>query len=476
MSDSTDDDIPVAPSHAPQDHGINAQVDWPAVARELAGLNVLTAARHRKGLSRDFYWYSPILEEELRGCVADLVVKCSTEEDVLRVAAVAARHRLPLTVRGGGTGNYGQCVPLVGGLVLDVTEMMRILDIAPARVRVQCGARMSDIEQAVRETGQALRMWPSTWRVATIAGFIAGGFGGVGSIRHGVLRDSGNLLRCRIVTVEPQPRVIELEGDEIQQVHHAYGTNGIITEVEVALSPAVDWVHVIALFPRYRQVLDAAVAASRPEIELFLLSAVDAGFSPYYPSLGQHFPADRHALFSMVAPSSLEAFRHLVHAHGGEVSLAMTEPELEARGLPPAYECAYNHTTLQVLKVDRGWTYMQVAYPQPFDPSIIDRHIERFGGDVLQHQEFGRMHGQYATFAILLVRWKGIAHQYEIMRSIESDGCVIFNPHVVTIEDGGMKTIDTAQIDFKKRADPLGLMNPGKTRGWSPEMALRTLS
>jgi hypothetical protein len=94
-----------------------------------------------------------------------------------------------------------------------------------------------------------------------------------------------------------------------------------------------------------------------------------------------------------------------------------------------------------------------------------------FGADVLQHQEFAKMHGAYATFAILLVRWKGLAHQYEVIRAIESTGCTIFNPHVVTIEDGGMKTIDTAQITFKKRADPYGLMNPGKTRGWSPAMA-----
>jgi FAD/FMN-containing dehydrogenase len=467
-------DIPAPPSHRAADHGVRVDVDWAQVARELHGLNVIDAPRARKALSKDFHWYSPILADELRGCVADLVVKVSTEDDVVRVAACAARHRLPLTLRGGGTGNYGQCVPLVGGLVVDTSEMLRVLDVGDGWVRVQGGARLHDIETAVRETGQALRMWPSTWRVATIAGFIAGGFGGVGSIAHGVLRDAGNLRRCRVVTVEPEPRVIELVGDEIQQVHHAFGTNGIVTEVEVALRPAVDWVHAIALFPRYRQVLDAGVAASTPALELFLLSAVDAGFAPYYPALQAHFPIDRHALFAMVAPDSLAAFEALVQAHGGMVSLAMHEAELDAAGLPPAYECAYNHTTLQVLKADRGWTYLQVGYPQPFDPAVVERHMAMFGADVLQHQEFARMHDDWATFGLLLVRWKGIEHQYDVIRAIEATGCAIFNPHVVTIEDGGMKTIDPVQIAFKQRADPFGLMNPGKTRGWSPAMARAT--
>ena len=150
----------------------------------------------------------------------------------------------------------------------------------------------------------------------------------------------------------------------------------------------------------------------------------------------------------------------------------MTEAELEIAELPPAYECAYNHTTLQALKVDKSWTYLQVSFPQPFDPAIVERQLARFGDDVYQHHEFARMHGSYATFAILLVRWKDIDHQYEVIRQIEEDGCIVFNPHVVTIEDGGMKTIDTAQIDFKRQADPMGLMNPGKTRGWSPAMAV----
>ena len=463
--------MPSAPSTRDSDYGVSRDLDWAAVARDLLGLNLITATRQRKQLSKDFYWYSPILSEQLSDCVADLVVKVSTEDDVKRVAAVAARYKLPLTVRGGGTGNYGQCVPLVGGLVLDITEMMRVIDIQPGRVTAQGGARMYDIEMAVRETGQALRMWPSTWRVATIAGFIAGGFGGIGSIGHGVLRDSGNLLRCRVVTIEAEPKTIELFGDDIQQVHHAYGTNGIITEVEVALSPQVDWVHCIALFPNYRQVLDCAIGASTPELSTFLMSAVDARFAPYYTSLEAYFPSDRHALFAMVAPASMAAFSALVARHGGTVSLARTEAELEADELPPAYECAYNHTTLQVLKVDKSWTYIQVAFAQPFDPAIVERQMARFGDEVYQHHEFARMHGSYATFAILLARWRGPEHQYELIRQIEADGCVVFNPHVVTIEDGGMKAIDSAQIDFKKQADPMGLMNPGKTRGWTPEMA-----
>ena len=447
-------------------------VDWEAVRADLRGLNLVTAPAQRKQLSKDFYWYSPILSAQLAGCVADLVVKVSTEDDVRQAAAVAAKWKLPLTVRAGGTGNYGQCVPLAGGIVLDVTQMCRVLDIQDGRMRVEAGARMHDIDLAARETGQALRMWPSTWHVATIGGFIAGGFGGIGSFRHGILRDPGNMLHARVMTVEREPCIIELHGDEIQQVQHAFGTNGVILDVEVALSPAVDWVHCTVLFDTYRAALDFGIAAAAPAIDLFLFTTVEARFSPYYTAMRDRFPADRHAAFAMVAPDSMAAFRALAARHGGAISVAGTEAELLAEGLPPAYECAFNHTTLQALKMDRSWTYLQVAYAQPFDPAVVERHLALFGDEVLQHQDFARAGGEAGTFGILLVRWKGEAHQYEVIREIESQGgCQVFNPHVVTIEDGGMKAIDSTQIEFKKQSDPMGLMNPGKTRGWTADMA-----
>jgi FAD/FMN-containing dehydrogenase len=55
----------------------------------------------------------------LQGKRPDLVVRPRDAGEVLRLAAVCARRRVPLTVRGGGTGNYGQCVPLHGGIVMD---------------------------------------------------------------------------------------------------------------------------------------------------------------------------------------------------------------------------------------------------------------------------------------------------------------------------------------------------------------------
>ena len=61
--------IPAAPSTRDSDHGLCRQVDWGLIARELNGLNVITTARQRKQLSKDFYWYSPILTELLGGCV-----------------------------------------------------------------------------------------------------------------------------------------------------------------------------------------------------------------------------------------------------------------------------------------------------------------------------------------------------------------------------------------------------------------------
>ena len=71
--------------------------------------------------SRDYFWYCPVLNKQLHGKSADIVVTPRNEADVIGVAAACAKLRIPLTPRGAGTGNYGQAVPLEGGVLLDLT-------------------------------------------------------------------------------------------------------------------------------------------------------------------------------------------------------------------------------------------------------------------------------------------------------------------------------------------------------------------
>ena len=91
-------------------------------------------------------------------------------------------------------------------------------------------------------------MHPSTKRTATIGGFVAGGSGGIGSVTYGGLREHGNILAARVVTVEEEPRVIELRGDAAQKINRAYGTTGIITALEMPLAPAWPWIDVVVAF------------------------------------------------------------------------------------------------------------------------------------------------------------------------------------------------------------------------------------
>lgn len=417
-------------------------------------------------------------------------------DEVLRVAQACVRQRAPLTVRGGGTGNYRQCVPLHGGVSLDITALNRVLRIDSGWASVQAGVLIHDLNRAARAMGQQLCMYPSTERLATLGGFIAGGHSGIGSMRHGILADPGNVRRLRVVTLQDPPRLLDLHAADIQKVHHAYGSNGIIVEVDVALTPALDWQHTIALFDGYDAVLHFGLAAAalslegtpRPaepavprgdlrnpakpdllrsarELDIFQLSAVERRITPYYQGLRDRLE-DADAMFAQVSPQTLPRYEALVGALGGRVVVRGSEDELIAAGLPSVTECAYNHTTLEALKSDRGVTYLQVAYPAPLDPALVARQMQRFGDEVLMHHEFSRSGGALVAFALPLVMYFDASQLDSLKRSFELDGCSIFDPHTWVVEDGGMKQVDAAQLAFKKQADPLGLMNPGKLRAW----------
>ena len=94
--------------------------------REVKNLDIIESQSDVKRLSKDFYNYSPILTERLEECIADLVVRPRDHNAVKKVAKICWEFSIPLTLRGSGTGNYGQAVPLFKGVVMQMSHFNKL--------------------------------------------------------------------------------------------------------------------------------------------------------------------------------------------------------------------------------------------------------------------------------------------------------------------------------------------------------------
>jgi FAD/FMN-containing dehydrogenase len=415
--------------------------------------------------SRDYFDYSPVLVPQLEGRRADLLVRAGSVEQVRLVAGACARAGVPLTVRGAGTGNYGQCVPLQGGVVLELTGLnrLRCLDPVSGVVEVEPGCSLAALDQQLAPHGRALRLAPSTYRTASIGGFIAGGSGGIGSLRWGFLRDPGNLLGLEIVTLEPEPRLLQLDAAASEPLNHAYGTNGILTALRLPTCEAVAWQQLVVDFAAWDQALGAARQLGASALELNALCLLEGPITTPLP-----WPADcpaadgQHRLLLLAAPAALEVLPGWLAARGGRI--LWQAPQGQGRGLP-LRELTWNHTTLHWRSHAPGWTYLQMLLPQP-EQSCLEALRARWGTDVLWHLEGVRNMGAPRLACLPLVRWQGPELLTELIDHCRSLGALIFNPHVITVEDGGLGVVDADQVAAKAAYDPAGLLNPGKLRGW----------
>ncbi|WP_013323990.1 FAD-binding oxidoreductase [Gloeothece verrucosa] len=436
--------------------------NWPSIISELAELEIITDAVQLSKLSLDYYHFSPILSKKLNNKRANLVVRPVNEVEVLKIAQTCVKYQVPLTVRGAGTGNYGQCIPLEGGVVLDTTKMNQIRSLEPGLACVEAGVKMAAFDKKAREIGWELRMAPSTYRTATIGGFIGGGSAGMGSITYGQLRDRGNLQAVRVVTLEDEPRILELRGDDVQKVNHAYGTNGIITELEIPLAPAYPWVELIVIFDQFMRAARFGQALGDSDGIVKKLITIQAWPIPsYLTALEDYLPQGKHAALLMISQYDLEPFQNLVKEYGGEITYQKTATE--ATKGSSLLEFTWNHTTLHARSIDPNLTYLQTFY---FTLERVEQMYDYFGEEAMIHLEFLRVGGKAIPAGLQLIRFTTEERLNEIIRYHEEQGAGIANPHTYILEDGGRKVIDPEQLAFKEKVDPYGLMNPGKMRAW----------
>jgi FAD/FMN-containing dehydrogenase len=266
--------------------------------------------------------------------------------------------------------------------------------------------------------------------------------------------------------MEKQPRVIELEGDEVQNVLHAYGTTGIITSLEIPLAPAYPWQEAIAIFDDFMTAAKFGQALSDSNgIVKKLVSIHAAPITRYFTALQSYIPEGKHCALLMVSEYDFEPFRDLVKEYKGAITYSSPGSAIKGNSL---LEFTWNHTTLLARSCDRNLTYLQTFY---FTLERLEKLYQQYQqeegeNEIMIHLEFLRAGGKAVPAGLQLIHYTTQERLNEIIRNHEAQGAFIANPHVYTIEDGGNKQIDPQKVAFKQQVDPYGLLNPGKMRGY----------
>lgn len=414
----------------------------------------------RSRLSKDYYWYSPVLKKRLDDKIADSIVFPTSESDVAQVLSFAAERRVPLTVRGAGTGNYGQAVPLEGGMVMDMSRLSRIKEIGDGYARVEPGVKLGILEREARRKGQELRIYPSTFEKATVGGFVCGGSGGIGSITWGSLWD-GNVREMTILTMEVVPKKLKVSGDELLRYIHNYGTNGVVTELVIPLAPRVDWAQSVVLFPVFEDcLLFADVLSKQDMIKKRLVSVNEWPIPKYFLPLKHVIPEGHAAVLLEIEEASCIEVESLAEKFGGKWTFYA--PAANYRKTLGLSNFSWNHTTLWAIKTDPNMTYLQAGFDPDHFMEQSTRIKTEYGDEVLLHYEWVRNAGIVMPQALPLVLFTSEERLYEIIRFCRRIGVRINDPHTWRLDEGGRGDRVVSMWTTKLENDPLGLLNPGK--------------
>ena len=406
------------------------------------GVNSTPAARERA--SADGSYLSPVIKAQLPLGLADLVAFPTTAQEIADTVGAAVRHAVPITPRGKGTGNYGQAIPMRGGLVLDMSRARTIVEVGDGFITADAGTPMVALEQAANQDGQQILMYPSTAH-SSIGGFLSGGSGGTGSIKHGMLQN-GFALALDVVHAVPDAALVHVDGTEAQPYVHNYGTAGIIARATVALEPLQEWRGFFASFDDFPQALSVIRPFADLEPTPRLVSAdlaVLANALPDNPGI----PKDRASLRAILDVDSIAAATALVESAGGRVDDIRDGPATSLK----ISMMSYNHPV----------EWLQKAYPDKYF------HVEVSGDALVDRIE--EIHQVYPGAMLHIEAQKGrpigmLVGEYESPEAVYAGferltelGVGFHNPHQWFVDYEPERTRALAAT-----TDPDGLLNPGK--------------
>lgn len=121
----------------------------------------------------------------------EIVLRPKTVEQISVIIKFANLHKIPVTVRGAGTGLSGGALPIFGGIIISMERFNKILQIDERNLQatVEPGVINYIFQEEVKKVGLFYPPDPASWGSCSLGGNVAHSSGGPKAVKYGTTRD-----------------------------------------------------------------------------------------------------------------------------------------------------------------------------------------------------------------------------------------------------------------------------------------------
>jgi len=413
----------------------------------------------------------------------DLVVWPLSAEEISQILKLANEKRIPVTPWGAGTSLEGNPIPVKGGIVLDLQQMNRILELRTEdlQVRVEAGVIYKELNQYLSRHG--LFFPPDPGASATIGGMVGNNASGIRTIKYGATKD----FVLSMVMVLPSGEVIRV-GTNAVKTSSGYdlcrlfvgseGTLGVMTEVTLRLiGLPEEFMAAVAQFNFVREATDTVSQIMRSGLSPAALELLDAPTVQVVNQFKKLSLEEKPTLFIEFHGASAAGLKEelrVVEEICGENRSVRFDSGIGREERNRLWEARYD--VRESIKVNNPGLHplvIDTAVPISKYPDMVEwsqKIVEKKGlkGYAFGHAGNGNLHMEILGIPEEETQWQKVREaEGEIVDFALECGGTATGEHGIGI---GKKTFmkkehgESLRLmeQIKKLLDPNGILNPGK--------------
>jgi D-lactate dehydrogenase (cytochrome) len=444
--------------------------------KKIVGLERMSTGESILGLhSRD--------ESSHQGRKPDVVVWPLRTIEISQILKLAHEEKIPVTPWGAGTSLEGNPIPVEGGIVLDLQQMNRILELRTEdlQVRVEAGAIYKELNQYLSRFG--LFFPPDPGASATIGGMVGNNASGIRTIKYGATKD----FVLSLVMVLPFGEIIRVGTNAIKSSSGydlcrlfvgSEGTLGVVTEVTLRLVglPA-EFMAAVAQFNPIREATDTVFQIMRSGLSPAALEFMDPSTVKVVNQFKKLSLEERPTLFIEFHGTSAAGLKEeleMVKEICSENRSFRFDSGIGREERNRLWEARYGvHESIKVNHPGYYPLVIDTAVPISKYPDMVEwaqKAIEKKGlrGFAFGHAGSGNLHMEILGIPEEKAQWQKVREAEEeiVLFALECGGTAT-GEHGVGIgkrrfmkKEHGESLALMKQI--KQLLDPNGIMNPGK--------------